>query len=1505
MSDNESCNKDESEENSDDNLHIAIESPSRKRKPSPVPTESERKIIEYIEDELEHKLEEKAAKSNLNVINVKNIIKHVLTSEDVLNLIKDAEGSKSGENISPLFELKWTRSKVKELSSASGLPLPPVNLTAPKPASEVQVLFTEELQEDSSGDEYIPGMGDEDKDDMEESEDDPDNSLFSDPPSIEPETPPEQHVASPPPPPQPNTDADTHWTEDGVFKIPSAPKDKEEPTDETTIAKRTRSKLSLSSTPLEVIEEAFIPPDIPPDLYEMHCDNEDWRDFLKTFTRPLEEVEKVPEEEELDPEYNVLSDEEIDKPDKEELREELRVDRAVKVSKKELNALIAELYEFCSNEQAHLDGIEEDDFDPTSFLETQLVEDNSKKTDTLFQTKTDDARLYTDMQINLLEQQMRQHVQLLTQNFILTYEHPEIHQHAKQMKEYLLNLKYLAGDNEESKFCAVNLEEALDLVSSWEELVASNTDDVKRMKSHVESTMNKSLACTQKGIEYIVTFPSLILETISSSCVFLYPSLLPKIPFKSPRCFHSKVFTNPELQLVSIGLEQFLPFATQELGSGKVAKKKLHEYLSYFIHEYVLPIKSPRQIERLISRCEYTRCGANPIKYFFTFKKAPSYVQFYIPLEALKILPPCQRKPEELPYQWKKFCFPSHDKDNRTPNPLPTQINSIGLQNITKNPLSTQINSFWLQPVSQPISNTQQLILPKGAISLGNSNSQLILSNNTQQQLILPKGVTTSTPLSVVQRKKPLRKRSRRQSLFQSRLDKVKQDPISKFVRILCEPSPINKILRLFSSVSRSHTSEDTTTDEEISPPPKKSNLLSPGVSPNTSFKENISLPVTDTHNMLPNMPSLSSVIKINSLNEDTGNEGKNTNSSKHNISLEISEEGVSDFQSISEHSEENKMDKDNSDGSNILTATPSTTKTSITKKELSGAEKKRAKMKREFLANLAISTPEDYEVEQEKHKMFALAYYDKLRETLDLQTYHKMTQILCDYEKDDALELYYKVEAVLSVKYKELADEFLLFLQEKEAAAAGRLIPWIQMNNRSKFLRKVETFFKDQPAQLRKIYQSLTELSHTVGVTKEKMKSSLVPMFKGNTFLTDLFLQNFMDEPPPPSLMEGPYEVIDVNKELATNDDEEPFETITVPDVEDKYGGITCICSCHEIEDVEFKSRIRHCSRCGTKFLNGRVYIQTGRGLRPAAVSFLNSSNTDHSSRLSEKSSHSFIRRKKRSDTSPSKQVSQSSVKDNPDEETDEDGEKKKKPKRKPRSKKPKLSDDNKDVTKKATPSKVRNLSKEFKSTPRKRTYLKKMNTTLKVEPMKIGIEEQEHIETELDEHVETEQEEQVETELEEQVDTYTDDKTYIKPGTSNGQQKRLHDESCEEGDQSAAGESSGEVKLGSPEQQTADSESEFCEESSQDNCESDSNSSTSSIINTPQSYADVLSHNSSWKREEDKIILEGFQTENDKDRAFKAIANQLRNRTVDEIKARFDTLMDLLMKTVEDHRD
>lgn len=53
------------------------------------------------------------------------------------------------------------------------------------------------------------------------------------------------------------------------------------------IALRTRSKLPLNDTPLEAIEASFIAPDITMDMYDTHCDDEDWQKFLRELSQPL------------------------------------------------------------------------------------------------------------------------------------------------------------------------------------------------------------------------------------------------------------------------------------------------------------------------------------------------------------------------------------------------------------------------------------------------------------------------------------------------------------------------------------------------------------------------------------------------------------------------------------------------------------------------------------------------------------------------------------------------------------------------------------------------------------------------------------------------------------------------------------------------------------------------------------------------------------------------------------------------------------------------------------------------------------------------------------------------------------------------------------------------------------------------------------------------------------------------------------------------------------------
>ncbi|KRT81067.1 hypothetical protein AMK59_6079 [Oryctes borbonicus] len=146
-------------EDSDDGLKIVIDSPQTKRKSKAKHLElspDDKEIIETVANDLEKTLEEKAAKANLTASNVKNIIKHVVTNEHVLALVRQVEDPESKINDLLVYEPKLTRAKAKELFPSQAVASIPW-ITQTKPSSEVQVLISEELQEDSSGDEYIPG----------------------------------------------------------------------------------------------------------------------------------------------------------------------------------------------------------------------------------------------------------------------------------------------------------------------------------------------------------------------------------------------------------------------------------------------------------------------------------------------------------------------------------------------------------------------------------------------------------------------------------------------------------------------------------------------------------------------------------------------------------------------------------------------------------------------------------------------------------------------------------------------------------------------------------------------------------------------------------------------------------------------------------------------------------------------------------------------------------------------------------------------------------------------------------------------------------------------------------------------------------------------------------------------------------------------------------------------------------------------------------------------------
>lgn len=85
-------------------------------------------------------------------------------------------------------------------------------------------------------------------------------------------------------------------------------------TEEESIGHRTRSKLSLIETPVEQLEQAFVPPDITTDMFDWDREPGDvYIDFLKElYTQPLTKEVTIEDDPEADPEYNILEDEDTE-----------------------------------------------------------------------------------------------------------------------------------------------------------------------------------------------------------------------------------------------------------------------------------------------------------------------------------------------------------------------------------------------------------------------------------------------------------------------------------------------------------------------------------------------------------------------------------------------------------------------------------------------------------------------------------------------------------------------------------------------------------------------------------------------------------------------------------------------------------------------------------------------------------------------------------------------------------------------------------------------------------------------------------------------------------------------------------------------------------------------------------------------------------------------------------------------------------------------------------------
>ncbi|XP_041984421.1 uncharacterized protein LOC121736988 [Aricia agestis] len=701
--------------------------------------------------ELEKNLQASALKNNLDDTSVKKIIKKVVTNDHVLALVKlreEEEASSTDEDIPTLTRSKAkTIKKVPRVTAPWNLQLEPIEHIPVKTRPEVEALIAQELPDDEDDEEYNPTNDDipSDDDHIESCSD-----LES-----QPRTP-----ATPRP-----TEESPKVVKDGPFVVPQVSKVSRQLNleEDATIALRTRSKLSLSSTPIEHIESSFVPPD---ELPQTDVD-EIWNDFLKECLNPAPNAHE--DDDDADPEYNVAAD-----PDATEDEESLEKS-IIKISKKELEDILTELCQVMPQPEKDIQNTQEAPAACVA-METQvqwkgkreIVSDEEKQSTPIFARRMsigktepmddevneeihqeqaencvqsgkdnivpitqgkappkvishatavkptppktappkptppkptpptpappkdvtmaveegvaellqggegdtpavvkivtnttpevvvniDETVKFLPEQRLLLEQQLRQHVQLCASNFMQVCVNPKHWGRAATFKEYLKSLNKIADENPSSVVNVCNLRPALDLIIAYEESVTEVTPENQEMVKFMADEMDRMSTKTSNKYIYRGKFPQRFKAVVASSSVFLYPYLLPPSPFR-PHTTRRMTYLRSEDELIALGLDEFFWYVEHNPELYRLPRlpgRRGLQAATALVCRYLMPWMSPNCLAAHIFTVRRSKDVNNPIYKFIKNRTVEPVKHKLLPFDPTRTL---YDQPEhEMPRSW-------------------------------------------------------------------------------------------------------------------------------------------------------------------------------------------------------------------------------------------------------------------------------------------------------------------------------------------------------------------------------------------------------------------------------------------------------------------------------------------------------------------------------------------------------------------------------------------------------------------------------------------------------------------------------------------------------------------------------------------------------------------------------------------------------------------------------------------------------------------------------------
>ncbi|XP_055693650.1 uncharacterized protein LOC129796027 [Lutzomyia longipalpis] len=1133
---------------SDNKLTICTNLPVKKRriKSRKKPPEVDAKPQEEVADDTEQ-----SAMKNLSPGEIRKILKKVVSNDHVLAMVrlKEEETEEEIEVVRESADLmpKLTRLKAKELNKH--LPsIVPLTLKATQEESETAMLMKDLAEEDEDDEEYKPSEED-------FHSDDDTNTSISDIDS-QPSTPVWNSMATP------DAKDGVEYTKDGLFKIPqicatpSPCKNAQEPFRPPALG--TRSKISLAKTPIEDIEETFVPPDITTDMYEFDCDMDNvWQEFLNQFRRPLTLNETHEEDEEADPEYVAVDQIPLDK---EELRE-------VKVSRKELSDLMTELFDgidddvstpiLCPliNEEDEAGGARTKptptkyqknrteaspepsealqmmthstpmaygnapELDMSSVLDNSLdIESQKARSFTYCEPFTEMANLstmsspkeilykaielkyqqmakvqpvevfephhvgFTDFQRQILAQQLRMHVQLNTQHYIQTYSHPRLWQEAEKPRKMLQELWDVARNNRHSTFNAINLQGAIELCDSWRrEIDVVNEDNTTLMR---ELRDQMSIEETSRNLRRWnkETFNSRIMNLMLNSTVFLYPKLLPNIPFRLYNFqynfhHHEAAIMMHFYDTIKTDLEEQ---AKNQKKNIELSRRKICDKM----HLYICPWRTPKQIYTVIERQKKSPV-MNPIKFYFKNKRllpVCHVIESINPNQVLADLPiSC------LPKNWETY-FLAQKKEKLKAQKVLEKDKELLTKKRKRVKLIQRVKALKKNP-----GNISNISLESSEDDEGDPEKQVTIFSNE------------SLAVSIGEK-----------SFEKSQKEEPKVGLRGKFEKFL----------------------QDYLRDLDVKLSAFQDRTI---LSKIFTFIWEFDIFLRILHKTMQADKRLSDLME----NPDDGDEPKKV-----------------------------KVEED----------------------EKPAVEQKRHKH-RLHDSNRLLLLPERSEDLMQRDSVYSWNFFEKVECTFkaarQFDKFERFLTILNTFKpgKEEVADLYYRLEDLFLPDHPELAELFLTLLLPGHASQVGKFFEHFILTNMHTFLTRINIYLAKQPHQLKKVYACLNELTREEGLTMDKIKAKFLPLLKGNQLLTDWFLQLFPTERPPVSDNDE-FEVISLRKPVTEEEQAQMHLT-------------------EEVHGERMKDPFEN-PPCSIKYMQGRIYYGN-RVLLPAELSFMASQEVDN----------------------------------------------------------------------------------------------------------------------------------------------------------------------------------------------------------------------------------------------------------------------------------------------------